>query len=248
MDHLFGYVGREGGGVVWDSFWSAWDAFAETGSYRETIEYAVRFGNDTDTTAAIAGGLAGIHWGIDGIPTDWLEGMRGREVVEPLVDRLSTAAPDRELRVDEVDLRRCPGLAAAPGRLGMTFLPGKRGVNWLGQAHERDLDADAATLHRLGVDALVLLVEDHELVDWMVPTVVEVLAANEVETVRFPIVDVDVPSDPIAFAALLDTIEGRSGGRRVPGSRLPRRQRPYRHRRRLPARPERPERHVARSN
>ncbi len=36
--------------------------------YRETIQRAVAYGNDTDTTAAIAGGLAGVRWGIGGIP------------------------------------------------------------------------------------------------------------------------------------------------------------------------------------
>lgn len=45
-------------------------------------------GNDTDTTAAICGGLAGIYWGADGIPADWLRAMRGHEVVEPLIERL----------------------------------------------------------------------------------------------------------------------------------------------------------------
>lgn len=88
LEHLLSYAGRGGRDRVWDSFWSAWDAFAGAESYQETIERAVAYGNDTDTTAAIAGGLAGVYWGIDGIPTEWLAGMRGREVVGPLVDRL----------------------------------------------------------------------------------------------------------------------------------------------------------------
>ena len=88
LDHLEAYTERSGRGRVWDSFWSAWDAFADAGSYQETIERAIAYGHDTDTTAAIAGGLAGIHWGIDGIPADWRSGMRGREIVEPLVERL----------------------------------------------------------------------------------------------------------------------------------------------------------------
>ena len=35
-------VKKPGGGWVLDSFWSAWEAFASSGSYRETIERAVR--------------------------------------------------------------------------------------------------------------------------------------------------------------------------------------------------------------
>lgn len=83
---------KPGGGWVLDSFWSAWEAFAGAGSYRETIERAVRLGHDTDTTACIAGGLAGPRWGLDasrgGIPGKWLEGLRGRDLVEGLLDRL----------------------------------------------------------------------------------------------------------------------------------------------------------------
>jgi ADP-ribosylglycohydrolase len=53
-----------------------------------TVVRAVQYGDDTDTTAAIAGGLAGLHFGADSIPADWLSGLRGRAVVDPLLDRL----------------------------------------------------------------------------------------------------------------------------------------------------------------
>ena len=77
-----------GRGGAMNAFWSAWTAFEGASSYAETIERAIRYGNDTDTTAAIAGGLAGIHWGIDGIPAEWLAGMRDRHLVDPLVGSL----------------------------------------------------------------------------------------------------------------------------------------------------------------
>ena len=83
-----GAASRTGGSFVFDRFWSAWDAFAGAADYRDAIERAVRYGHDTDTTAAIAGGLAGIRFGWDAIPADWRRGMRGREIVTPLVDRL----------------------------------------------------------------------------------------------------------------------------------------------------------------
>jgi ADP-ribosylglycohydrolase len=78
------HVKRPGGGWVFDSFWSAWEAFASALSYRDAIERCIRYGHDTDTTAAIAGGLAGLRWGTDGIPAEWLGALRGR----PLVDLL----------------------------------------------------------------------------------------------------------------------------------------------------------------
>lgn len=88
LEVIEGWTGRSGRGYVVDSFWSAWDAFAGAATYRETIERAVRYGHDTDTTACIAGGLAGLRWGLSGIPEPWLAGMRGRAIVDPLVERL----------------------------------------------------------------------------------------------------------------------------------------------------------------
>ncbi|MGZ8563636.1 MAG: ADP-ribosylglycohydrolase family protein, partial [Candidatus Limnocylindria bacterium] len=79
------HVKRPGGGWVLDSFWSAWEAFASASSYRETIERCIRYGHDTDTSAAIAGGLAGLRWGSDAIPPAWLGALRGREVVEAIL-------------------------------------------------------------------------------------------------------------------------------------------------------------------
>ena len=81
------HVKRPGGGWVLDSFWSAWEAFASASSYRETIERCIRYGHDTDTTAAIAGGLAGLRWGVDGIPAEWIAALRGRDLVERILNR-----------------------------------------------------------------------------------------------------------------------------------------------------------------
>ena len=92
LDELEAWTDRSGRGLVTDSFWSAWDAFAGADSYAEAIRRAVAYGADSDTTAAIAGGLAGIHRGFDGIPAEWLAGMRDKHVVRPLVARLLTGA------------------------------------------------------------------------------------------------------------------------------------------------------------
>jgi ADP-ribosylglycohydrolase len=209
-----GWTDRQGRGYVVDSFWSAWDAFAEAESYRDAIERAVRHGHDTDTTACIAGGLAGIYWGLEGILPEWLAGMRGRETAEPLVARLVESAGWRTshfhpIRVDWVDLARVPGMASWPGRLGMTFLPGKRYVGWTGD-HWRDLEADARRLREhWGIDALLLLVEDRELEMTGVPDIVEAMGRHDIEVLRHPVRDLDVPDDPIAYRATLDRVRQR---------------------------------------
>lgn len=51
----------------------AW--YAYFGDFRACIEGIILAGGDTDTVAAIAGALAGISSGIQGIPADWLEGL-----------------------------------------------------------------------------------------------------------------------------------------------------------------------------
>jgi ADP-ribosylglycohydrolase len=82
------FSGRGGTGYVLDTLWSAWDAFAAGGSYGDVVERSIRYGHDTDTTACVAGSLAGTFWGLGAIPPDWIQAMRGRDIVEPLVQRL----------------------------------------------------------------------------------------------------------------------------------------------------------------
>ncbi len=216
LEELRAYPKRTGGGFVLDAFWSAWDAFAGASDYADTVRRAVAYGHDTDTTAAIAGGLAGAHWGWDGIPLAWRRGMRGREVATPLVDRLVAGAGVRTstlspLRVDRLDLG---GTALeGTGRVGITFLPGKKRHGYSGE-HWRDLDVDLATLRGLGVDALFLLVEDHEL-DWCrVAELPLVMTAGVPELIRFPVHDPETPLDPLAYRrAVVDLVDRiRDGG------------------------------------
>ena len=59
--------------------------------YESVVRAAVAFGNDTDTTACIAGGLAGIRDGISAIPDRWRKSLRGAHVYEPLLQELLRA-------------------------------------------------------------------------------------------------------------------------------------------------------------
>jgi ADP-ribosylglycohydrolase len=76
-----------GSGYVVDALRSARWA-TEQGSYEDVVRGAIRLGNDTDTTACIAGGIAGLRDGIDAIPGRWREHLRGRDLVAPLLDSL----------------------------------------------------------------------------------------------------------------------------------------------------------------
>lgn len=57
-------------------------------TYPDTVLAAVNLGDDTDTTAAIAGGLAGIYYGLDNIPQAWLTQIPRRTDILQLGDRL----------------------------------------------------------------------------------------------------------------------------------------------------------------
>jgi ADP-ribosyl-[dinitrogen reductase] hydrolase len=88
FDILAAWEPRTGDGYVIDCFWSAWDAFSGAASYPEAIERAVGFGKDTDTTACVAGGLAGIYWGVEDIPDAWRTQMRGQQIVKRVLAEL----------------------------------------------------------------------------------------------------------------------------------------------------------------
>jgi ADP-ribosyl-[dinitrogen reductase] hydrolase len=60
------------------------------GPYADVVRAAIALGRDTDTTAAVAGGIAGLRDGVEAIPPRWLARLRGRELAQPLVDALCT--------------------------------------------------------------------------------------------------------------------------------------------------------------
>ncbi len=55
-----------------------------TDNFRDGITKAVSVGGDTDTYAAIAGGLLGAHYGIQGIPKEWRDILLGADVMEQI--------------------------------------------------------------------------------------------------------------------------------------------------------------------
>jgi ADP-ribosyl-[dinitrogen reductase] hydrolase len=84
---VLGFGPPRGSGYVVDTLWSARAALEDATDYASAVRAAVAFGLDTDTTACVAGGLAGIRFGPDAIPAAWRRNLRGRELVAPLVAR-----------------------------------------------------------------------------------------------------------------------------------------------------------------
>lgn len=78
--HSSGYVIHTLEAAVW--------CLLTTGSYSEAVLKAVNLGLDTDTTAAVTGGLAGLLYGYDGIPEEWTAQLARRDDIEDLAERL----------------------------------------------------------------------------------------------------------------------------------------------------------------
>jgi ADP-ribosylglycohydrolase len=78
----------KGGGYVVESLRAAKWLIEEKNSYEEVVKSAIALGDDTDTTACIAGGIAGLKFGINGIPKKWKDNLRGKEIYEPILEKL----------------------------------------------------------------------------------------------------------------------------------------------------------------
>lgn len=59
--------------------------FINTDNYKDCVLKAVNLGDDTDTVAAIAGALAGIKYGIESIPIEWMDNLKNKELIEKCI-------------------------------------------------------------------------------------------------------------------------------------------------------------------
>ena len=73
-------------GYVVDSLEAAIWGLITTESYKECELKLVNLGDDADTVGAIAGGLAGLYYGYDSIPTEWLDVIVQKEYIESLCE------------------------------------------------------------------------------------------------------------------------------------------------------------------
>ena len=71
-------------GYVVDTLEAVLWSLCRSGSFREALLTAVNLGDDTDTVGAIAGGLGGLFYGIEGIPKAWFQTIVLRDRIEAL--------------------------------------------------------------------------------------------------------------------------------------------------------------------
>ncbi|HSP46779.1 MAG TPA: ADP-ribosylglycohydrolase family protein [Clostridiaceae bacterium] len=99
--HLIPEEGIRSSGYVIDSLEAALWCLLTGRTYKETILHAVNLGEDTDTIAAIAGGLAGILYGREGIPEEWVQTLVRREDILELFERFTDSLADENKVADK---------------------------------------------------------------------------------------------------------------------------------------------------
>lgn len=190
----------QGSGYVVETLWSARQALDQSTSYADAVRHAVSLGQDTDTTAAVAGGIAGIRYGLYGIPLSWRERLRGRDLLQDLQEALIKHASIREghggnairtsqshpLSIGTIELE-------SGGKIGITFCPGKKQLSAMSGRWDRDLDADLNAIRDWGATHLVTLIAPWEFEELSVTDLPMKAAAHGLAWYHAPILDGHVP-------------------------------------------------------
>lgn len=76
------------GGYVIEALEASLWSFLKTSTYEEAVLKVINFGHDTDTCAAITGGIAGLYYGYENIPELWRAALARMEDIEALAKAL----------------------------------------------------------------------------------------------------------------------------------------------------------------
>ncbi len=83
-------------GYVVDSLEASLFCILNTTNYKDAIIKAINLGEDTDTIGAITGSIAGIYYGYDAIPKEWLLTLKRREYLEELAIEFEKKVKENE--------------------------------------------------------------------------------------------------------------------------------------------------------
>lgn len=89
--HRYGYIASrpveaiKSDGYCEHTLEAALWCFLNTFSYADCVLAAVNLGDDTDTTAAVAGALAGVYYRFEAIPSKWIGQLRDKAVIDQCI-------------------------------------------------------------------------------------------------------------------------------------------------------------------
>lgn len=63
-------------------------SFLKAKTYKEAVLKAVNLGEDTDTTGIVTGGIAGLYYGYEDIPSNWIDQIIRVSEIEKLIEQL----------------------------------------------------------------------------------------------------------------------------------------------------------------
>ena len=92
LNKEIGNVQRESirsGGYIVDTLEAALWCFLKHDNYRDTVLEAINLGGDTDTTGIVAGSLAGMYYGLDGLPNEWINALARIDYIKELCAKFS---------------------------------------------------------------------------------------------------------------------------------------------------------------
>ena len=78
-------------GYVIDTLEASLWCLLNSSSYAGSVLKAVNLGGDTDTTAAVTGGLAGIYYKVENIPAEWMNQIARKDDIIDLAARLEAS-------------------------------------------------------------------------------------------------------------------------------------------------------------
>lgn len=89
--HRYGYIASrpveavKSDGYCEHTLEAALWCFLNTSSYADCVLAAVNLGGDTDTTAAVAGAIAGVYYRFEAIPPKWVGQLHGKAVIDQCI-------------------------------------------------------------------------------------------------------------------------------------------------------------------
>jgi ADP-ribosylglycohydrolase len=187
-----------GTGYCVDALEAAIWSVAGAADTRDALLRAANLGDDADTTAAIAGQLAGARWGASSLPDDWLRALALRDRIASIADGLFDAtAPQDPMRAWSHD-EPLHAWWVDPGALLAGEYPG----------HEDPAQArlKLSLLADAGIRTIIDLTEPHELEPY-VATLESIEGQRQIGLTRisFPIRDFGVAGHE-TYDAINDTI------------------------------------------